>query len=332
MWLKAYLNFSPTHPKWATVTDLILAATACPGTIACARQNPFLQTWEATLRGPCAKLLNPDIMCMLKAAKKHKTNLAAIRVSINVQSQLPTWYHLALDPRPITNAASKCLLTKHNTITVADLLCISVRLQNHNEDSLHFALPNYPCTDCNHDRSLECINPHCCTAEALEHIHKLYPKLNPLRLSDPHDNLSLTRHCKAQNIFQRAQRGEILFDPTMTCKESLAECFHIFTNQERLSRSPAQCHYSSRIRNSTRTVTVYTDGACFNNGKYNAQCVSGIYFGPNNNRNLAFCPSGNLQSNQAAEIIAIYKAALVVPRTIPLRIISDSLYAINGLT
>lgn len=61
-------------------------------------------------------------------------------------------------------------------------------------------------------------------------------------------------------------------------------------------------------------------------------CSSGIYFSPNDNRNQAFCPPSDLQSNQAVEIIAIYKAASAVLKFIPLRIVTDSLYAINGLT
>ena len=80
------------------------------------------------------------------------------------------------------------------------------------------------------------------------------------------------------------------------------------------------------------TITVHTDGACFNNGKYDARCGSGVYFGPDDIRNIAFRLPGDLQSNQAAEVIAIYKAASAIQKWFPLKIISDSLYAINGLT
>ena len=61
MWLKSYLNFSPSHPEWATVTDLLLAATAHPITIKRARKNPFLQTWEEAKQGSQARQLNSDI-------------------------------------------------------------------------------------------------------------------------------------------------------------------------------------------------------------------------------------------------------------------------------
>ncbi len=51
IWLKAYLNMSPERPKWATITDIILDATAPQGFNAQARMNAFLQTWKAPTRG-----------------------------------------------------------------------------------------------------------------------------------------------------------------------------------------------------------------------------------------------------------------------------------------
>jgi len=332
IWLKSYLNFSPSRPEWAVITDLTIAAKAHRGTVKSAAKHPFLQTWKATLQSRGPKQLGSDTIRMLKAAKKHNANLAAIRVAINLQSQLPAWYHIASEKSPMTTAASKCLQTKHKVSTIGDMLRTSARLQNQNGPVQHFALPNCPCTDCTHDRSLACRNPYRCATEALTRIHKIYPKLNPLRLGDPHDNLSLTRHRKAQNEREREQQGEIIFNPSITCKETLAECFRVFTDPKRLTATPAQRYYTPGIQLQARTITVYTDGACFNNGKLDARCGSGVYFSPDDSRNIAFRPPGNSQSNQAAEIIAIYKAASAIQKWFPLKIISDSLYAINGLT
>jgi len=131
---------------------------------------------------------------------------------------------------------------------------------------------------------------------------------------------------------EREWKGKILFDPTITCKNTLAECFHIFTDPSHLTTTPAQCYYTAGITPRGRLITVYTDGACINNGKLNMKCSSGVYFGPNDQRNLAFHPSGDNQSNQVGEIVAILKAATAIPKFFPLKIISDSLYAINGLT
>jgi hypothetical protein len=60
IWLKAYLNFSPSRQPWATLTDLIILATT-PCTGEGTRTNPFLQTWNAPTKGPRVKLLNDNI-------------------------------------------------------------------------------------------------------------------------------------------------------------------------------------------------------------------------------------------------------------------------------
>jgi len=153
-----------------------------------------------------------------------------------------------------------------------------------------------------------------------------------LRLGDPHDNLSPTKRHKNRNLDAKLNNDEIIFDPSITCKDSLAECFRIFTNPDTLSNIPAQRYYTNGITLRCRPVTIFTDGACLNNGKLNAKCGSGIWFAPNDDRNRAIRIPGEKQSNQIGEIVAILKAASSVPKFIPLIIISDSMYAINGLT
>jgi hypothetical protein len=186
------------------VIDLIIAAKGPPEYAACARKNPFLQAWNTPTRGTHFKELGSDTIRMLKAAQKHDANLAAIRVSMNLQSQLPAWYHIASDTRPLNTAPSRCLLANHSASTAGDMLHISARLRNQGWTQQHFTLPNCPCADCTYDRSLDCLDPHHCASEALERLHKIYPKLNPLCLGDPHNTLSLTRHHKAQNELARA--------------------------------------------------------------------------------------------------------------------------------
>lgn len=53
---------------------------------------------------------------------------------------------------------------------------------------------------------------------------------------------------------------------------------------------------------------IYTDGACRNNGKENAAAGYGVYFGPNDPRNLSRPLSGPRQTNQRAELQAIDSA------------------------
>ena len=78
----------------------------------------------------------------------------------------------------------------------------------------------------------------------------------------------------------------------------------------------------------------YMDGACFDNGKDNARCGSGVWLAPGDTRNAAIRVPGELQSNQpeVGEIAAIIKAVNAVPTFWPLLIKSDSKYVINRLT
>src|SRR6267142_2572479 len=281
-WLRSYLNFSPSRPTWAKVSDPIIALAAITGAVPHARSNPFTQIWKVATRGAKHKLLDNSIARMLKVANKYNVKIAALRLSAELRSQLPAWYHVSAHPRPISNRPSKCLLKNHSILIIADLLEASARIRTPSPTSPHTPSPNCPCSDCSHDRNCHCRNPHECTSKALARIHTIFPKLNPLRLGDPHDNLSLTRHRKRQNITARANKDLILFNPSITCKDNLAECFRIFTNPDRLSNFPAQRYYTNGITlRQDRPITIYTDGACFNNGKLNAKCGSGIWFSPN---------------------------------------------------
>jgi len=62
IWLKAYLNFSSSHQKWAMVMDHIILATALPYSVEKARDNPFMQTWTAPLsRTASSYLILPSL-------------------------------------------------------------------------------------------------------------------------------------------------------------------------------------------------------------------------------------------------------------------------------
>ncbi|KAG2132751.1 ribonuclease H-like domain-containing protein [Suillus clintonianus] len=76
-----------------------------------------------------------------------------------------------------------------------------------------------------------------------------------------------------------------------------------------------------------------------NNGKENARCGSGIWFGENHPQNKSIRVPGNSQSNQAGEIAAILIGLQNVSPLTPVTFITDSRYSnydrcrnINGLT
>ena len=331
MWLKTYLDFSTSRQPWAIATDHVILASAPSHTVEAARENPFLQAWNVPLKGIRAEKLNNDIMRMIKVAKKYNTNLSAIKFTPQILAQLPAWYHLSAESHPLNRAPVRCLMNKHQVTEVADLVRTSARIRHPLQHPTHRPNPGCTCRTCAEDRNRGCTNPHECATEALTRLNLIPPIHNPTK-QEPPDGLSLTKSGRSRNENARQNKGEILFDPTITCKKNIAECIRIFTNPARTANRPAKRykHHSQIPR--CREVIVYTDGACLNNGKKNAKCGSGVWFGERNPKNLAIRIPGETQSNQIGELAAIIAAANATEPYQPLKIITDSEYVIEGLT
>lgn len=72
---------------------------------------------------------------------------------------------------------------------------------------------------------------------------------------------------------------------------------------------------------------VYCDGSCIHNGRSNARAGIGIYFGPNDPRNVSERISGN--TNNIAELTALWRVYdLVKDEQGQVCIVSDSKYAL----
>lgn len=89
--------------------------------------------------------------------------------------------------------------------------------------------------------------------------------------------------------------------------------------------------YTNNLGNFLPDIIVYTDGACIANGKPNAKASIGIYFGPNDSRNVSKKIEGK-QSNNTAELSALITAFKILEDEINLEkkiaFFSDSVYAI----
>jgi hypothetical protein len=281
--------------------------------------------------GGKSKNLDNRTIRMIRVEKKYNLELAAIRMSRELCSQLPAWYHLAAECRPLTGITPKCLLNCHQIIMVANLMNMSARLRDPELTTTH--QPNLLCIyrECIRDRIKGCRQPYACAQEALMRLNLIIPKLNPLQ-KDNHGNLLLTRTRKTRNEVARANNDAILFNPTLTCKDDLSERLCIFTNPDRISNISATRLQGQGRALRTPKLTIYTDRACMNNGKEDACSGSGIWIGPNHPWNRAIRIPGPAQSNQIREITAIIVTASVVPTNWPIKIISDSKYTIDGLT
>lgn len=133
-------------------------------------------------------------------------------------------------------------------------------------------------------------------------------------------------------MIAKALDGEILFDPSITSKEDLSECFLIFTYPSQILNTLAKRVEPQKTKLQLQEISVYTDSTCINNGKENARCSAGVWFRPEHVLNKAICIPGREQSNQVKELGAIITAVKAIPPNQPLKIISDSRYAIDRLT
>ncbi len=90
------------------------------------------------------------------------------------------------------------------------------------------------------------------------------------------------------------------------------------------------------LKKKEESIYVYTDGACSNNGKKNSKAGIGIWFGDNDIRNVSECVKGSKQTNNVAELLAIYKVYNILKEEIEsnkkISIYSDSIYAIRCCT
>ena len=268
---------------------------------------------------------------MLKVAKKYKTNLAAIRLSPTIRASLPAWYHPCADPHPITSVNARCLLNNHAARTVADLIKLANKARNRTRNDTHVNNQACICIECVRDRRQGCRNPHSCALKAETCLKDIAPKYNPLAI-DPHDTLSLTPDRKARRGNPRNEDHKVLFDPTITCKKNIDECFRVFTDPERISNLPASRRPQHGSYLDHLELRAYTDGACMKNGKRNADCGSRVWIEDEHPLNRALKVPGEKQSNQVGELAAVIAATESLPNYCKLTIVTDSMYVIEGLT
>ncbi|TFY79345.1 hypothetical protein EWM64_g4666 [Hericium alpestre] len=332
MWLKSYLDLGPTHPTWAFVTDILICCLAPSHFTDLDSLNTFLQSWSLPLTGSHAETMPHNIMNMLKVTKECSVSLVALQLTDHLQEQLPAWYHLGMEQTCCT-IHTHCLQTNHRATTVGDLLRVTSRCSADAAIAAHQFDPLCQCTACVADWVAGCIKPHLCVATAEKVLLAIHLKYNPMRpVYD--DGLSLTLHCKTANLRARKLDDKILFDPSVTCKTLLSECFRVFTDPALLTASPTTCLNAPQAGQNLlhEHLTMYTDGSCIYNGKANAKCGSGVWVADDHPHNCSICVPGPAQSNQVGELVAVIAALEAVENFVPITIVTDSKYVIDGLT
>ncbi|KAH9017743.1 hypothetical protein EDB83DRAFT_2180280, partial [Lactarius deliciosus] len=221
----------------------------------------------------------------------------------------------------------QCLAKNHDSRRIKDMLKITDRLKGTYERGVHYPVFSCHCEDCTTDRNNGCENPQRCAIETKKRLEKITPKLNPAT----HPNRdSLTKTRRRETRTQQTQQDEdedeqgIIFNPSVTEKLNLADCFRIFVDRNKISNTPATRQPPPRgITIPNENITVYTDGSCLNNGKGNARCGSGIWVEDGSDLNQALRVPGQIQSNQVGELAAVAAALEKVPNYTPLTIVTD---------
>ncbi|KAH9850897.1 hypothetical protein C2E23DRAFT_713309, partial [Lenzites betulinus] len=322
MWIKSYLNLSPSRPRWAFVADALIAkavTAACRRVDTTARINTFLQTWRINTAKPAG--LSRDVARMIKTAQKYGVKPDAPRPGEDLIKTLPVWYHFALtQERSSANTKSgKCLRTRHRVAIVAD--CISIVSNANTSTTPHRNRSDCACDRCEHDRNvLGCDDPARCRRAAQGMLIKLQDKWRPGGSAHV-DGLSLSREQRELNVNRAEERGEVTFNPFVTQDAPMAGAFRAFigTDEDR----PRAARPARPFQLNDEAVEVFTDGSCEGNGTETATAGAGVWFGEGDPRNAAVRVPGECQTNQAAEAYACLVAAERTPDFAPLTIITD---------
>ena len=332
-WLKSYLNLSQPRPTWAYVVDAIINCIQPSGITNPSDINTFLTTLRPSGRNRRdGKQVPRPVVALLKSAKKNNLTFTPRKLSKSLKRQMPAWFHIGVPPKQYHKRQTACLREKHKVKVMRDLVRIGRRLNQH--DNSHQPNQQCICRPCRENRAIGCQNPHRCALAAKNIVGNLHNKFNPWEQTRK-DNLTLTHHRRGKNQRANIARGdEILFDPTITARGTLDECFRVLTNLTDTPTEPALRLQNPRLEQGQHIepIMAYTDGSCIKNGKLDVESGSGVWFGDNHPLNRAIKVPGTLQTNQTGKIAAIVVALQTADPTAPLTIVSDSRYAIDGLT
>ena len=326
-WLKAYLDLSPAHPNWAFVTDAIINHIR-PDVDGTTDLPIFsLTTWSPPTHGHIANSLPPCILKLIKMAKLTNLAFAPLKLSKSLKLQLPAWYHLGAPPRTYNKARNDCLKCTHKAMKIKNLIKLCKRLcpTNHN----HQQWSNCNCSCCLRDRTNGCKDPHSCASTVEAILLKINQKFNPAGPTNT-DNLTLTHHRIEKNAQANIARGdEITFNPSITTRTNLSDCFRIFAN---LPQDPSPALRPPQNPQPNPPLIIYMDGSCLHNSQQNATSGAGIWVAEDHPLNRAIQVPGDTQSNQTGELAAVVVTLQSAPPSSTLKIITDSQYMIQSLT
>ena len=322
-WLKAYLNLGEDRVAWTYFADALIGMDIPesskidddPGS----RIMPILQTWELKLRNSS---LPNNLKMMLRLAKEFNVQVSAPNPSPNTRLDLPIWYHVHSAPsvrKLYRTKVARCLRNKHDVKLVRDATNLLEATPENHEHRV-----GCTCQHCETMRRInKCSHPHECIRLTATLIEKINPKWNPYTANSTPTGPNpegANEPMSERTTFDRNNETTHLNEAITIFKSSMRE-------YGSATRTAPQNHAQQ-----TQETTVYTDGACINNGDEDAAAGLGVWYGEEDERNLSMRVPIPQQSNQTGELMAVLMATKTHPPNEDLLIISDSKYVIDGLT
>ncbi|KAJ7912022.1 hypothetical protein B0H13DRAFT_1614009 [Mycena leptocephala] len=235
---------------------------------------------------------------MLKCAEKYG-EFDIINPSFELRKQLPLFHHFGQDPTLIqrnNTAPCTCLRNNHNVRTTGEGMSVMARLQ----DNQHRLSPSCQCLACAEDRRVRgCNNPHSCARTVGSRLDHLLPKWDPRRLSND-DTYENTEEHLDSTIFIAPKQIR-----------TVSEGFRVLTKAgARETTTPVV--YGPRQRNTLPSeipVKIFISGTIIQNPEGIKSAGSGIWYGTNDDRNIALhMPEYTPQSSASAKIHAALEA------------------------
>ncbi|KAF5375493.1 hypothetical protein D9615_009178 [Tricholomella constricta] len=323
MWLKAYLSLGNDRPLWALIADALLARNT-PKTEEKVdkrvRQNIFLQSWKSSTTERAGT--PPDLRNLQKIAKKYRVRPEGIAFSKDIVRQRPIWYHSDAHKkirRMNHGPISECLKGNHNVLLTGDAEDVA-DLLNQPEHQEH---NRCACQHCQLYRDITgCTHPHECALKAKALVDTLPPKWDPRQIPDEVDRDEVE---DAENI----EDEWTILPHNIPEQGTLANIFRIFTEGEHEGQLPEILSQTD----SGPYIQAATDGSCINNGQEDAVAGAGVFYAPEDERNMSIkVPTHFIQSNQTAELLALKEVAETAPTDSRLLLELDSKYVIQNVS
>jgi ribonuclease HI len=244
---------------------------------------------------------------------------------------MPAWHHAYSieGPRKKTynNKWGRCHQETHSFTTTGDLYHHVMK----NKNSEHRNRYDCDCYGCYADRLDGCQDPIACRRSADDKLGMIRIDWNPKHRAamrswekkddDPQEE---------ENPDPEPEDRELVWVPRIQPNNDPNEHVKVFTSGRRDICIP-QIDTRDQARR-VSTITLYTDGSSLENGEQDSRTGSGVWYGPEDERNRAIRLPPLFTTNNAAELAAILIAIQDNREAGKLIIHLDSQYAIDAVT